>query len=92
MMDVYRWFILHDTSNKGQHVHQSFPDVRHYDDPEDEWLEVTCPMYTAESKTLASSPESFLTSETYEALLLTTYSTVSCIRYLLKTETFFFSL
>lgn len=44
--NIYHWFILHDTSNKVQHVHQRFPDVRHYDDPEDgwlEWLEVTFP-------------------------------------------------
>lgn len=95
MKNMYRWFVLHDTSNKQQHVQQRFPDVRHYDDPNDErleWLEVAFPLYIEELKKQATHPLGFLTTETYEALLLTTYSTVACIRYLLITEKFIFVL
>ncbi|KAH6932411.1 hypothetical protein HPB50_005354 [Hyalomma asiaticum] len=91
MKNIHRWFILHDTSNKLQHVHQRFPDVRRYDDPDDqrlEWLEVTFPEYMENLKKQATHARGFLTTETYEALLLTTYSTVACIRYLLRTENF----
>ncbi|XP_040076067.1 uncharacterized protein LOC120848163 [Ixodes scapularis] len=95
MENVYRWFTLHDTSNKTQHIHQNFPDTRHYDDPEDsrlEWLETTFPLYLEDLKNGASHPQQFLTKETHEALLLTTYSTVACIRHLLTEEKFFFVL
>lgn len=34
MRNFYRWFILLDTSNTTQNLHQKFPDVRHYDDAE----------------------------------------------------------
>ncbi|KAH6932768.1 hypothetical protein HPB50_009374 [Hyalomma asiaticum] len=95
MRNMYRWFLLHDTSNTVQHVLQRSPDVGHYDDPNDdrmEWLEVSFPMYIEELKKDLSSPRGFFTTETYEALLLTTYSTVSCIRYLLSTHKFHFVL
>ncbi|KAH9366530.1 hypothetical protein HPB48_010316 [Haemaphysalis longicornis] len=93
MKNIFRWFTLHDTSSKVQHIQQRFPDARHYDSPEDdrlEWLNVTFPMYIEELKKNAASPEGFLTKETYEALLLTTYSTAACVRYLLVTQKFFF--
>ncbi|XP_070396043.1 uncharacterized protein [Dermacentor albipictus] len=95
MRNIYRWFILHDTSNTMQHVQQCFPDVRHYDSPDDdrlEWLEVKFPLYMEELKRNTSSPRGFLTTETYEALLLTTYSTVHCVRFLLTRENFGFVL
>ncbi|KAH6919553.1 hypothetical protein HPB50_029469 [Hyalomma asiaticum] len=75
MENIYRWFILHDTSNKLQHVHQRFPDVRYYDYPADERLErleVTFPEYMENLKKQATHARGFLTTETYEALLLTT--------------------
>ncbi|KAM7281720.1 uncharacterized protein ISCGN_006348 [Ixodes scapularis] len=81
MDSVYRWFILHDTSNCTQHIHQRYPDVRQYDHPDDprlEWLEFSFPAYLEQIKSTAS-PSQFLTTETYEALLLTTYSTVACV-------------
>lgn len=95
MRNMYRWFLFHNTSNTVQHVLQCSPDVGHYDDPNDdhqEWLQVSFPVYTEELKKDVSSPRGFFTTETYEALLLTTYSTVSCIRYLLSTEEFHFVL
>uniref|UniRef100_A0A147BC10 Putative transposase protein n=1 Tax=Ixodes ricinus TaxID=34613 RepID=A0A147BC10_IXORI len=95
MESMYRWFLLHDTSNKSQHERQRFPDVRHYDDPQDsrlEWLETAFPLYLEDLKTRANTPRQFLSKETYEALLLTTYSTVSCVRHLLTKEHYLFVL
>ncbi|KAH7968802.1 hypothetical protein HPB52_011310 [Rhipicephalus sanguineus] len=53
----------------------NIPDVRHYDDLDDqrlEWLEVTFPEYMENLKKQATHARGFLTTETYEALLLTT--------------------
>ncbi|KAM7281110.1 uncharacterized protein ISCGN_006467 [Ixodes scapularis] len=94
MDSVYRWFILHDTSNCTQHIHQRYPDVRQYDHPDDprlEWLEFSFPPYLEQIKSTAS-PSQFLTTETYKALLLTTYSTVACVQHLLTKEEFGFVL
>ncbi|KAH7952101.1 hypothetical protein HPB52_018393 [Rhipicephalus sanguineus] len=95
MQNMYRWFVLHDTSNTTQHIHKKWPDTRHFDDTEDarlEWLEVTLPMYLDELKNSCGNRREFLTKGTYEALLLTTYSTVACIKYLLTEEKFLFVL
>ncbi|XP_049276291.1 uncharacterized protein LOC119373974 [Rhipicephalus sanguineus] len=95
MKNFYRWFVLHDTSNTVQHIYQNFADARHYDDVEDprlEWLEVTFPLYLDGLKKRCNHPREFLTKETYEAVLVTTYSTVACIRQLLTDESFFFVL
>lgn len=70
MKNFYRWFILHDTSNTTQHIHQRFPDVRHFDDIDDsrlEWLEASFPMYIEELRKRCKGPREFLTRETYEA-------------------------
>ncbi|KAH8037906.1 hypothetical protein HPB51_018394 [Rhipicephalus microplus] len=95
MQNIYRWFVLHDTSNTTQHIHKKWPDTRQFDDAEDarlEWLEVTLPMYLDELEKGCRSQKEFLTKETYEAFLLTTYSTVVCIKYLLTEEKFLFVL
>lgn len=95
MKNIFRWFTLHDTSNKVQHIHQRFPDTRHFDNCDDdrlEWLNVTFPLYIEDLKKKSTSPRGFLTTETYEALLLTTYSTAACVRHLLVTEKFSFVL
>ncbi|KAH8035036.1 hypothetical protein HPB51_003877 [Rhipicephalus microplus] len=95
MQNIHRWFVLHDTSNTTQHIHKKWPDTRQFDDAEDarlEWLEVTLPVYLAELEESCRSQKEFLTKETYEAFLLTTYSTVACIKYLLQEEKFLFVL
>ncbi|KAH7978796.1 hypothetical protein HPB49_006774 [Dermacentor silvarum] len=95
MKYIYRWFVLHDTSNTTQHLRQNFADARHYDNVDDdriEWLEATMPMYLEDLKKRCSHPKEFLTKETYEAFLITTYSTVACIKYLLSIEKFSFVL
>lgn len=95
MKNIHRWFVLHDTSNTTQHIHKKWPDTRQFDDTEDarlEWLEVALPMYLEELKKSCRDQREFLTKETYEALLLTTYSTVACTKYLLTEEKFLFVL
>ncbi|KAH8018237.1 hypothetical protein HPB51_000848 [Rhipicephalus microplus] len=95
MRNFYRWFVLHDMSSTMQHLVQNFADARHYDDIQDsrlEWHEVTFPMYLDGLKKRCNHPQEFLTKETYEAVLVTSYSTVACTRYLLTEENFFFVL
>ncbi|KAH8028679.1 hypothetical protein HPB51_018082 [Rhipicephalus microplus] len=95
MKNFYRSFVLHDTSNTVQHLYQNFADARHYDDVEDprlEWLEVTFSLYLDGLKKRCNHPREFLTKATYEAVLVTTYFTVACIRHLLTDESFFFVL
>ncbi|KAH7958919.1 hypothetical protein HPB49_006517 [Dermacentor silvarum] len=92
---MYRWFVLHDTSNTTKHIHKKWHDTRQFDDAEDarlEWLEVTLPMYLDKLKKSCGDKKEFFTKETYEALLLTTYYTVACIKYLLTEEKFLFVL
>lgn len=63
--NILRWFTLHDTRCKVQHIQQHFADARHYDSPDDdrlEWLNVTFPMYIEELKKNATSREGFLTA------------------------------
>lgn len=84
--------MLHDTSNTTQDVQLNFADARQYGDVEDArlgWLEVTFPLYLDELKKRCIHDSEFLTKETYEALLVTTYSTVACTKYLLRGEVFF---
>ncbi|KAH9361988.1 hypothetical protein HPB48_014927 [Haemaphysalis longicornis] len=50
------------------------------------------PMYLEDIKRRCRGPSEFLMKETYEAFLITNYSSVCCIRYLLKTENFMFVL
>ncbi|KAH6923078.1 hypothetical protein HPB50_021408 [Hyalomma asiaticum] len=95
MKNIYRWFLLHDTSNTVQHIHQNNPDVQHYGDPDDsrlEWLELSFPMYVEDLKNKSPSANNFFPAETYKALLLTTYSTVACVQHLLTEEKFLFVL
>ncbi|KAH7934716.1 hypothetical protein HPB51_028918 [Rhipicephalus microplus] len=95
MQSIHRWFVLHDTSNTTQHIHKKWPDTRQFDDAEYarlEWLEVTLPVYLDELEKSCRSQKEFSTKETYGAFLLTTYSMVACIKYLLKKEKFLFVL
>lgn len=57
-----------------------------------ECLEVTMPTYMEDIKRRCDDPSEFPTKATYEAFLITTYSSVSCIRYLLKTKNILFML
>lgn len=52
-------------------------DIENPDDPHLEWLETTSPLYLEGRKNIVNTPRQFLSKETYEALLMTTYSTVT---------------
>lgn len=53
---------------------------------------MTFPLYIEELRKNLTSPRGFLTAETYEAILLTTYLTAACVRHLLVTKKFSFVL
>ncbi|KAH8040855.1 hypothetical protein HPB51_013025 [Rhipicephalus microplus] len=94
MTNMYRWFVLMDVSNCEQHIHQNNPDTRQFSDAEDprlHWLELVFLEYIEMLKE-ASSPENFLTKETYHALVFTTVSNVQCIQFLLNECDFTFVL
>ncbi|KAH6931287.1 hypothetical protein HPB50_023486 [Hyalomma asiaticum] len=57
-----------------------------------EWLEVTLPMYLDELKRSCGDQREFLKKKMHQALLLTTYSMVACIKYLLTEEKLLFVL
>ncbi|KAL1441843.1 hypothetical protein MTO96_008235 [Rhipicephalus appendiculatus] len=83
-----------DVSNCEQHIHQNNPDTRQFSDAEDprlHWLELVFLEYIEMLKE-ASSPENFLTKETYHALVFTTVSNVQCIQFLLNECDFMFVL
>ena len=92
MKIMYKWFTLHDVSNCTQHIRYANPDSRQYDSTNDErldWLSNTFLNYIA---TLQTKETCMFTKETYEALILTTKSTVECISHLLTTCKFGFVL
>ncbi|KAH8039806.1 hypothetical protein HPB51_008914 [Rhipicephalus microplus] len=94
MTNMYRWFVLMDVSNCEQHIHQNNPDTRQFSDTKDprlHWLELVFLEYIELLKE-ASSPENFLTKETYHALVFTTVSNVQCIQFLLNECDFTFVL
>ena len=53
-------------------------------DPRLIWLETTFLEWLLQWKKKVTNSKQFLTEETYEAVVLTTKSTVACIRYLLR--------
>ncbi|KAH9377307.1 hypothetical protein HPB48_013233 [Haemaphysalis longicornis] len=76
---MHKWFVLMDVSNCQQHIHQNNPDTKefsHPDDPRLQWLELVFIEYIENLKE-TSSEDSFLTKETYHALVFTTVSTCS---------------
>lgn len=88
MESILRWFTLHDVSSTTHHSRIRNPDKMHYFSIDDErlcWLENEFPQYLESIKRESQKSENqFLTNETFEALILTTASTVKCVRYLLN--------
>ncbi|KAH9367381.1 hypothetical protein HPB48_010176 [Haemaphysalis longicornis] len=94
MSNMHKWFVLMDVSNCQQHIHQNNPDTKEFSDPDDprlQWLELVFIEYIENLKE-TSSEDSFLTKETYHALVFTTVSNVQCIRLLLSELRFQFVL
>lgn len=88
MENILRWFTLHDVSSTTHHARIRNEDKMCYfsiDDERLDWLENEFPGYLENIKNESQNSEKqFLTNETFEALTLTTASTVKCVRYLLN--------
>ena len=72
-----RWFAIHDIFNTTQHITKRLPDKKPCYDPNDEqlvWLEQTFLPWVEDWK--KTDPETFLTDQTYEAIVLTSNSTI----------------
>lgn len=72
METMHRWFVLMHISNCSQHVHKNNPDFKQFDNKNDErlhWLETKFVQYS-EDLNWQSTVKHFLTTETYEALLI----------------------
>ncbi|KAL1476183.1 hypothetical protein MTO96_036703 [Rhipicephalus appendiculatus] len=88
MKTMQKWFVIHNVANRRAHVHMRKPDQMHFFCATDErlqWLEKDFPDYLETLHNACKrSQKKFLSAETYEALLLTSKSTVLCVKYLLE--------
>ncbi|KAM7281505.1 uncharacterized protein ISCGN_005772 [Ixodes scapularis] len=84
---VYKWFVLHNLKSTTVHVTSRDAMRMPFWSPDDErlsWLQGDCLAYFASWKASATHKMEFLSAETYEALRVTTTSTVLCTRHLLN--------
>lgn len=85
---INRWFSLHNVSNTSKHIHTKNPDVMQFYMLSDErlyWLKNDFIKYLQEWRKNCGNPKTnCLTLQTYQAIILTTKSTVACIQFLLK--------
>ncbi|KAH6920510.1 hypothetical protein HPB50_028500 [Hyalomma asiaticum] len=94
MQMMQRWFTMMDISNCQKHIHCNNVDARQFteaDDPRLEWLEGAFLIYIEDLRN-ESAADSFLSKETYHALVFATKSNVQCVRHLLTTKKFSFVL
>ena len=88
MEKIYRWFTLHNVHNKTQHIHKNNPDTMHYFSISDDrltWLETEFITYPNKWRVQCTNRKiQCLGDETFDALVLTTSSTVLSIKYLLN--------
>lgn len=93
MKAIQKWFAIHNVANRRAHRHLSKPDQMHFfcvTDRRLHWLEEEFPQYLESlHNACTSSGKKFLSAETYEALLLTSKSTVLCVKYLLDSGFFY---
>ncbi|XP_040354454.2 LOW QUALITY PROTEIN: uncharacterized protein LOC120850237 [Ixodes scapularis] len=83
---VYKWFSLHNIRSSTFHIFSKDPMRMPFYDANDErlsWLENDLLDYFLVWKDSAPAKAAFLSEETYEALCITTASTVPCTRHLL---------
>lgn len=88
---IKKWFEIHDVrSTSLQHL---MPEKMHFFNISDErleWLENDFPSYLAEIRNASNEQGmEFLSKDTYEAVLLTSSSTVQCTKYLLSSGFYF---
>lgn len=88
METIRKWYTLLDVSSSNFRNGGRNENRMHFcsiDDQRLEWLENEFPQYLSSIKTNSILAEKeFLSAETYEALLITTASTVSCVRFLIE--------
>jgi hypothetical protein len=96
METIYKFFQLHDVSNKTQHIHQRDTNTAPYNNINDarlSWLNGEFIQYIND---IQSSSENLgikgLSKETAEALIFTARSTSLCIKYLIGDLDFFYVL
>ncbi|KAL1472745.1 hypothetical protein MTO96_039134 [Rhipicephalus appendiculatus] len=85
---VYKWFVLHNIQSTTLHwTSRDAMRMPFYgeDDERLVWLEKECLGYFESWKKSSSYKLEFLSNETYEALRVTTLSTILCTRHLLST-------
>ena len=96
MKTMYKFFQLHDVSNRTQHIQKRDKDTEPYTNINDSrlcWLNEEFPLYiqniqlTSERAGMAG-----LTKETAEALVFTSKSSYMCIRYLIEDLKFYYVL
>lgn len=85
---VQKWFLLHNISNRSQYINLNDTDRKHFFDVSDErldWLENDFLPYIQNLHECSKKEnEVFLSAETFEALVMTSKSTIACIKYLLE--------
>ena len=94
MKRFIKWFEIHDSCNLTQAILKRLPNKAPFSSENDErlqWLEAFLKWLKSWKDKIVDEKE-FLTSETYEAIVLTTKSTIAKIKYLLKDLKFQFVL
>ncbi|EFA03660.1 Transposable element P transposase-like Protein [Tribolium castaneum] len=96
MENMYKYFQIHDVSNKKQYVEQRDSNTAPYTESEDErllWLNSYFPNYIANIQvTSAEAGMTGLSNETAEALVFTAISTAQCVKYLISDLNFYYVL
>ncbi|XP_023232214.1 uncharacterized protein LOC111632058 [Centruroides sculpturatus] len=92
MENINKWYELQDISNWNEHLFSILPNKRPFSEINEErlnWLQLDFLLYMESMKKECSNMKmQFLTKETYNALYLTTLSTVDVVKYLLNTVKF----
>lgn len=93
MKMMQKWFAIHNVANRTAHVHMRQPDQMHFFCAIDQCLqrlEKDFPDYLeALNNACKRSGKKFISAETYEAILLTSKSTVLCVKFLLESGFFY---
>jgi hypothetical protein len=93
---IFKFFQIHDVSNRTQHIHQRDINTAPYTnikDPRLFWLKEEFPNYIKDIQDTSAALEiRGLTKETAEALTFTAKSTNMCIHYLISELNFFYVL
>ncbi|XP_049512853.1 uncharacterized protein LOC119431730 isoform X2 [Dermacentor silvarum] len=93
MRMIQKWFAIHNVANRTAHLELRNPDQMQFfckTEERRQWLEEEFPQYLQDiNEACKPNAKKFLSAETYEALLLTSQSTVLCVKYLLDSGFFY---